>query len=120
MRNFLKALQRKTFEPCESDSVLEIKKLFDRLDEYWLLYDLDNGTSFEKIFEALYMGQNIPDYGEVADLFYIGDRTLDRYVSRYNTLAWKLIGVQYPKEGLVFRLTNKYIADKDSDLRLTE
>ena len=92
MKNYLKSLQ----ERCKSGGIeyvdkLEIKNLFNRMKEYWYLYDIDNGTNHCQIFEALFLSKTVLSYNEIAGKFYIGERTLDRYISKYNRFAMNLI-----------------------------
>lgn len=90
---------------------MQIDKLFRRLKRYWYLYDIDNGTIHEKIFDVLYIEEMSIDYEEVAARFFIGDRTLDRYISRYNIFAWKLIKSEYSKNNVIYKLSSEVIED---------
>ena len=86
-----------------------IKKLFIKLKEYWYIHDLDYGTIHSEIFETLYIksGESKSSHEEIAHRFYIGNRTLGRYISKYNTVAKKLIQCEY--SNLYCFLTKKFI-----------
>ena len=104
MKNVLKILQQRCRELYEKDdNVLKITSFFSRLKEYWYLYDIDNCTIHEKVFDALYTSKKKSTYEEIANKFYIGERTLDRYILKYNRLALKLIEKEYSKNELLLK-----------------
>lgn len=110
MKNFLKALRQSTREPfLKEESVSEIEDFFDYLKNYWRLYDIDNGTIHEKIFETLYIKNRKNCYDKISAFFFIGERTLNRYVLRYNLFAWKVIKTKYPKNSEIFKISSEII-----------
>lgn len=103
MKNFLTVLKERCQNEKENqDDIIEIQKFLYRVKEYWRLYDIDNGTLHAKIYEFLYMKREKISHAEIAEKFYISERTLDRYVVKYNEFAIKLANADY-NEGVLFR-----------------
>lgn len=99
MKNFLTILSDRVRDRNEKqNNIKEIQNFFLRVKEYWYLYDIANGTSHSKLFECLYMRNMKISYSKIAEKFYIGERTLDRYIAKYNDFAVKLIKIDYAEK----------------------
>lgn len=108
MKNFLRELQRRALDPTLSEEYRwEIRNFFDYQKNYWNLYDIDNGTIHEKIFESLYIKERKNSYDQISERFFISERTLDRYVIRYNRFAWAVIERKYPEKSAIFKMSSE-------------
>ena len=97
MDNILKELKEVEIKKLNETQIIQLQKLFDELKKYWFIYDMDRETNHLSIFTALYISDNKMSLIDITEKYFIGHRTLDRYVSRYNRLAYKLIKIKFPE-----------------------
>lgn len=91
-KNVLTVLQEISLNKNENALIInQVEQLFKKLEDYWYVYDIDNNSEHKEIFLILYKNTEKSSYEDIASLFFIGIRTLVRYVKRYNNLAKKLI-----------------------------
>ncbi len=77
------------------DFLSQIKELFYLMERYFAIYDLDHGTIHGRIFYALYLMPYSESYADISFNNNIHERTLNRYVIKYNNLAKKIINKKY-------------------------
>ena len=97
MNNILKELKEVEKARLNESQIIQLQKLFDELKKYWFIYDMDRETNHLSIFTALYISDNKMSLIDITEKYFIGHRTLDRYVSRCNRLAYKLIKIKFPE-----------------------
>ncbi len=78
------------------DIVRQINQLFYVLHRYLVVYDWDNGTTHSRIFNDLYIISKAKVYIEIAEDNNIHERTLNRYILKYNKLAKRIIQYKFP------------------------
>lgn len=74
----------------------QIKQLFYIMYRYFIVYDWDNGTIHSKVFNDLYLLSTVKAYNEIAEENNIHERTLNRYITKYNELAKRIIINKFP------------------------
>ena len=67
---------------------------------YLEIYDIDNGTNHLEIFKEVYLTPKQYTYKEISERNYISKNTLKRYITRYDSLAVKVLGKLNNDEGL--------------------
>ena len=80
--------------------VTKVRELLYKLQEYYLINDLETGRQHGEIFTVLYINETFSSYDSIANQFYIQPFTLNRYRRRYNRLAKKLILRDAEKQGV--------------------
>lgn len=75
----------------EKDRINQARLIFNRLIEYYQIYDLDNNTNHSKIFECLYLFKNYLSDMAIAQRTFISVDTLRKYIMKYNRLASLLL-----------------------------
>ena len=97
-KNLLEVLRCENMQPGPESQVfvLQIKELFYLMEKYFIIFDLDNGTIHSKIFNDLYLTPHVGSYAEISFKNNVHERTLNRYVIRYNVLAKRLISKRFP------------------------
>lgn len=95
MKNVLKNLKECSML-SEKETIL-VNNLLADLVTYWYIYDLDRGTNHNDIFKELFLSDSKLALIDLAEKYFIGNRTLDRYILRYNRLAQKIIEIKYPE-----------------------
>lgn len=74
----------------------QVKELFYIMHRYLTIFDWDNGTNHSMVFYALYLIPRTKTYEKIAEENNIHERTLNRYVSKYNDLAKRIIVNKFP------------------------
>lgn len=84
-------------QTISTDSVeyIRIKNVINTLLEYYIIYDLDNGTIHSKVIRMLYLSNKTYTYQKIADELYVDLSTLKRYIKQYERLAEILYKQQY-------------------------
>lgn len=72
---------------CAREKKLDI---IIELQDYYFKRDLDDGTNYLGVFNALYVSDKILTYDEIAYKFAMSLNTLKRFVDKANTFAEKL------------------------------
>lgn len=63
---------------------------------YYLRIDLETGNNFAAVFKELYMSEEKHSFDEVSYKYSIGLSTLERYRSRFNKLAMRMLLLEEP------------------------
>ncbi len=97
-KNLLEELKWQLAHEYESMQIIrQINALFEIIERYLIIADLDNGTIHSKIFRELYLAPKSKSYLDIASDNNIHERTLNRYVTKYNDLAKKIIINKFPE-----------------------
>lgn len=80
----------------DKDLVSQIKALFEIMERYYDISDLDSGTVHSKVFYDLYLNPHSKPYIDIAFDNNCSERNINRFVDKYNELAKKIIVKKFP------------------------
>lgn len=68
-----------------------VSEIFNTIDNYYKIYDLDNNTNHSQIFESLYFSKKYLSNMVIAQKTYISVDALKTYIVKYNRLIALMI-----------------------------
>lgn len=88
-------LKKIIFSADSNENENEKKKqayfILKRMQDYYIMYDLDNNTNHQEIFKVLYLTNKYSSDIAIAQRMFITVETLRNYISKYNRLIGRLI-----------------------------
>lgn len=67
------------------------KLLLEHMHGYFKMYDLEHGASVSTVFRLLYIASPTPSIHKICAVCHISEATFYRHVSRFDSLAEKLV-----------------------------